>query len=240
MSFTYDEVFFHVDGKSFVKVREVTDRELSAMSFGKVSYDLLKGLSYANASNPDGTSKKASGTPLAVVDCEETLLYIIVEQKISPHSLDIFDTAGGQVAYVNSNPAQDLLTFKDANDTTVAVAASPAIGANNLKQYNLEADPVKGDIQWWELQVQEGDGPLTSPEKQWLLGVAVQMHAIRDAQRWKAKNGQYSTTPWPVIWLSTFAVFLVASLVGCAIAGLWNVYLMVYPEEPRRLLEEKQ
>jgi len=171
---------------------------------------------------------------MGIFDCEEVLLYVVREDTNSLHHLEIFDAKGESLATITNDPDRFLLTVKSQvkQNQLLGLAESPKRGSNLFKKGAKPPDPEKGGIRRWQLEVQGGlDHPLTQPEKQWVLGVAVQMHAIREASRGSDINGLQ--VPWQIHGLEVVAFILVIALCGLFHWSLWEVYRLVYPAQKR-------
>lgn len=210
LSFKPDLVYFEADDTSFVRVKTAT-------------FEALQGYGYKGKEKPKGTAF------MAVIDCNEVLLYVLMEQQREPHSMKIYDANGVVIANMKSDEQRDLLTFMSPQDALIGFAESPQIGANQIKGAGLRPDPDRGGVAHWELRVNTaGDSPLIKPHKQWVLGVAVQMHAIRDSERGPGADGLQ--LPATASYLTALVVLCFVLLCALGLVGLKWVFNLVYPE----------
>lgn len=220
MSFHYDEVFFEVEDKLFAKVRVSTDADLARFDW-----------------NTKGKIDTKGKTILAVINCEDMLSYVLLENSTAPYAMEIYDNRSTLLARSKPDPLAEQLAFElnDTNKTLLAFAESPVMGTNTLKADEAKPDPSKGGVRRWELQVNVGGQPpnstfgfLFAMENQWVVAMAAQMFAVREAQRGKGYGG-IAEPPMVVSLLVWLTATLVALAIAGAVYGLFRVYSLVYP-----------
>lgn len=215
-SYSYDEVFFKIKGESFVKVRVLSRATLANFNFPSATRD-----------------HENEATAMAVIDCEERLLYVIQEDHTPANNMQILDASGNLLATVTADPLKYLLIIETREKQPLGFAESPMIGSNTRKEVAALPDPSKGNVRSWEVHFQAsqltvtGGRVLSEVDMKWILAVSVQMHAIREAQR--GSGYQDLAIPWqlPFLWILTIMV-IVAFLVLFH-WSLWKIYWLVYP-----------
>lgn len=211
----YQTVYFQVDSKLFVKAEVIENEEVQLPGI------VLK--------------KERHGPPVSTVvlrDCNNVVMYILREAKGSAHSYNISNRDDVLIASsIQGTYFKDQMQFFDDEGKPIVLAQSP-----NLIEDRPEGAPGDhgeeyfGRIAPWEVKFIDGynsSSSLIIPQNRWVIAIAVQVRAIRDAER----GGDGAVTA-PEVFPFFMALVVVGIMVVLALFFcffLW-VYRLVYPK----------
>jgi len=212
----YQNVFFNVDDKAFIKAEVLDYAGLDALYDGLAEEGIEMPISNADFNT------------IVIKDCQDVLLYIFREHKRNINIYEVYNRAGQFIAgSVEGINYKDQIHFYDETRKPIAIAQSPLVTTMAAEALYKASD---GQVKQWEIEYVGGfssNSSLKLEEYRWVLATAVQMRAIRDADWANGAPEEPAVYPWFIFtWFSVLFVFVVL-----AVCLLRVTYFLVYPRE---------
>lgn len=213
-AYKYQTVYFYVDSRLLFKAEVIDNDEIQLGR--KLPMRTLK-------------DEKDKWTVIALKDCQDVLLYTLLESNTGRHVAEIYNRADELVAF--SRPGAtfpDQIHYFDSEKAPIAISQSPMVTDHETP---TAGGSHREDVAIWEVQYLHGynsNSSLVIPQYRWVLGAAIQERAIRSALG-RTANGDLEK-PSAYFWFLALCIVGILVLAAAVCGCCFRVYRLVYPD----------